>query len=130
MLKKKIGIVVISLVMFLVLSQLIIATYSSEISMLKIFAFYNYNEEKINNQTDNINGKPNLVGAVLGSSSGPLTVHPTNPRYFADKNGNAVYLTGSHSHTVFQDWYDSSGEFDVDRYIDFLKLNNHNFAKG
>ncbi|MCK4966724.1 hypothetical protein KAS50_06820, partial [bacterium] len=28
---------------------------------------------------------------------GPLSVHPGNPRYFADGNGNAVYLTGSHT---------------------------------
>jgi len=34
---------------------------------------------------------------------GPLTVHPTNPRYFADGNGNVVYLTGSHTWTNFQD---------------------------
>ena len=26
-----------------------------------------------------------------------LTVHPTNPRYFTDGNGKAIYLTGSHT---------------------------------
>ena len=29
--------------------------------------------------------------------AGPLRVHPTNSRYFADATGRAVYLTGSHT---------------------------------
>ena len=28
---------------------------------------------------------------------GPLRVHPSNPRYFADGSGKAVYLTGAHT---------------------------------
>lgn len=28
---------------------------------------------------------------------GPLKVHPTNPRYFTDGSGKAVYLAGSHN---------------------------------
>ncbi|MCK4714586.1 MAG: hypothetical protein KAT35_03355, partial [Candidatus Aenigmarchaeota archaeon] len=31
------------------------------------------------------------------AQANPLTVHPDNPRYFADSSGNAVYLTGSHT---------------------------------
>ena len=30
---------------------------------------------------------------------GPLRVHPTNPRYFSDGSGKAVYLTRSHTWT-------------------------------
>jgi hypothetical protein len=35
--------------------------------------------------------------------TGPLTVHPGNPRYFADASGRPVYLTGSHTWAVVQD---------------------------
>lgn len=34
---------------------------------------------------------------------GPLTVHPGNPRYFADAAGRPVYLSGSHTWAVVQD---------------------------
>ena len=37
------------------------------------------------------------------SQVGPLVVHPTNPRYFADPAGHAVYLSGSHTWAVVQD---------------------------
>lgn len=63
---------------------------------------------------------------------GPLTVHPTNPRYFTDGSGRAIYLTGSHHWNNFQD----SGEigqplsvFDYPRYLDFLTSHRHNFMR-
>ena len=31
------------------------------------------------------------------SATGPLRVHPDNPRYFTDETGRAVYLTGAHT---------------------------------
>ena len=31
------------------------------------------------------------------NSKGPLRISKTNPRYFTDKGGTAVYLTGSHT---------------------------------
>src|SRR5262249_2353169 len=34
---------------------------------------------------------------------GPLSVSAANPRYFSDRNGNAVYLTGSHNWYSLQD---------------------------
>jgi len=30
-------------------------------------------------------------------ASGPLRIHPDNPRYFTDGSGKAIYLTGSHT---------------------------------
>ena len=29
---------------------------------------------------------------------------PTNPRYFTDDSGRAIYLTGSHFWTTIQEW--------------------------
>jgi hypothetical protein len=66
-------------------------------------------------------------------ASGPLRVHPTNPRYFTDGTGKAVYLTGSHTWTNFQDggWQGSSPErpLDYSAYLDFLQAHNHNFIR-
>ena len=30
-------------------------------------------------------------------ATGPLRRHPSNPRYFTDGSGKAIYLTGSHT---------------------------------
>jgi hypothetical protein len=47
------------------------------------------------------------LGVVwLSKVSGPLTVHSTNSRYFADSSGNAVYLSGAY----FNDGSDSSDD--------------------
>jgi hypothetical protein len=35
-----------------------------------------------------------MGGARAGQAKGPLTVHPTNGRYFTDGSGRAVYLSG------------------------------------
>ena len=35
--------------------------------------------------------------------NGPLRVSPTNPRYFTDNSGKAIYLTGSHTWSNLQD---------------------------
>ena len=43
------------------------------------------------------------TGEDRGPASGPLRVHRANPRYFADPDGNAVLLTGSHTWTGLQD---------------------------
>ena len=62
---------------------------------------------------------------------GPLRVHPANSRYFADPDGRAVYLTGSHTWANFQDQgpKDPPSPFDYDRYLDFLHERNHNFIR-
>ena len=64
-------------------------------------------------------------------ASGPLRVHPQNPRYFADAAGRAVYLTGSHTWDTLQDMgeTDPPAKFDYDAYLDFLTRYNHNFIR-
>jgi hypothetical protein len=56
---------------------------------------------------------------------GPLRVHPTNPRYFTDGSGKAIYLTGSHTWNNLQEIVRTSGPanptFDFKAYLDFLQ---------
>jgi hypothetical protein len=56
-----------------------------------------------------------------------LRVHPTNPRYFADPTGRAVYLTGSHAWYNLQDGETNS--FNYTDYLGLLQANNHNFIR-
>jgi len=58
-------------------------------------------------------------------------VHPTNPRYFTDGSGKAIYLTGSHTWNNFKDMgkTDPPPRFDFEGYLDFLKRENHNFIR-
>lgn len=60
-------------------------------------------------------------------ATGPLTVHPTNPRYFADPTGRAVYLTGSHTWSNLQDG--DSSAFNYASYLGLLHTNHHNFIR-
>jgi hypothetical protein len=64
-------------------------------------------------------------------AAGPLRVHPSNPRYFTDGSGKAVYLTGSHTWSNFQDNGGSNPPpvFNYNGYLDFLVENNHNFFR-
>lgn len=62
---------------------------------------------------------------------GPLRVHPSNPRYFTDDSGKAIYLTGSHTWNNFKDIGTTNPPqpFDYDKYLDFLYQHNHNFIR-
>ena len=78
-------------------------------------------------------------------ASGPLRHSDTNPLYFADSNGKAVYLTGSHVWTNLQDidppaFTNVDGKmvepgatpapkFDFSEYLRFLVKENHNFIR-
>lgn len=64
-------------------------------------------------------------------SPGPLRILPTNPRYFTDGSGRAVYLTGSHHWWNLQDAGTSSAPpvFDFPAYLNFLEHYNHNFIR-
>ncbi|MHC4797390.1 MAG: hypothetical protein ACYTF1_12170 [Planctomycetota bacterium] len=61
--------------------------------------------------------------------TGPLKVHPQNPRYFADRSGKAVYLTGSHSHPEFQDYIEDP-PFPYSKWLSDLVGWGHNFMRG
>ena len=68
---------------------------------------------------------------VSMKAKGPLSAHPTNPRYFTDGSGKAVYLTGCHTWSNLRDMGpdDPPAAFDFDAYIDFLEELNHNFIR-
>src|SRR5438309_2776275 len=61
---------------------------------------------------------------------GPLRVHPTNPRYFTDGSGKAIFLAGSHTWGNLQDYTyaerPSPPPFDFGAYLAFLKAHNRN----
>lgn len=67
----------------------------------------------------------------LASTAGTLRVHPSNPRYFTDGSGKAIYLTGSHTWAILQDQGKANPPraFDFAAYLDFLKAHNHNFTR-
>ena len=62
---------------------------------------------------------------------GPLRASARNPRYFADGNGNVVYLTGSHTWNNLQDWGASNPppRLDYPKYLAFLGAHGHNFFR-
>lgn len=62
---------------------------------------------------------------------GPLRVCGTNPRYFSDERGDAIYLTGSHTWLTFQDAMgpDAREGEDYAAYLDFMQAHNHNFLR-
>ncbi len=70
-------------------------------------------------------------------ASGPLRVHPTNPRYFTDGTENAdgslraVFLTGSHTwnNLIDMDRADPPAPFDFEAYLDLLQRYGHNFIR-
>ncbi len=69
--------------------------------------------------------------AKPATTAGPLRVNSTNPRYFTDGSGRAIYLTGSHTWSNFMDsgTTDPPPVFDFTAYLNFLQTNNHNFIR-
>lgn len=65
------------------------------------------------------------------TSAGPLRSLSSNPRYFTDASGKAIYLTGSQTQINFKDWgySDPPPIFDYSGYLDFLQQHNHNFMR-
>ncbi|MFV0267650.1 MAG: DUF6298 domain-containing protein [Draconibacterium sp.] len=63
--------------------------------------------------------------------NGPLKVLHSNPRYFTDNSGKAIFLTGSHSWENFQDMSSKEGrpKFDWTGYLDFMEMHSHNFMR-
>lgn len=65
------------------------------------------------------------------ATHGPLRVLESNPRYFADAAGHAVYLTGSHTWSTLQDNgpSDPPPVFDYTAWLDTLVHYNHDFFR-
>lgn len=59
----------------------------------------------------------------------PLIVHPENPRYFQDREGRTVYLTGSHHWDVLVDNAERPQGFDFEAYLGRLESWGHNFFR-
>jgi len=62
-------------------------------------------------------------------ATGPLQVHPTNPRYFTDGSGKAIYLAGSHVWNNLQDEL-AQGVISYSDHLDVLQSYGHNFTRG
>ncbi|HEV7596311.1 MAG TPA: DUF6298 domain-containing protein [Gemmatimonadaceae bacterium] len=62
---------------------------------------------------------------------GPLRVSPINPRYFTNRSGRAIYLTGSHTWPNFQDGgvTDPPRPFAWVAYLDMLHAHHLNMIK-
>jgi hypothetical protein len=60
----------------------------------------------------------------------PLRALLTNPHYFTDGSGKAIYLTGSHTWNNFQDWGTNGAvrPLDFTAYVKMLAAHNHNFT--
>ena len=78
-----------------------------------------------------VSGKSYLNSNNITFTPGPLRVNLSNPRYFTDGSGKAVYLTGSHTWNNLSDSgaEDPPAPFDYNAYLDFLKTRNHNISK-
>jgi len=71
------------------------------------------------------------AGLPASPATGPLRVHPDNPRYFMDASGKIVYLTAAHTWANLQEIgvTDPPPVFDYGRYLQFLTGHNHNFIR-
>jgi hypothetical protein len=76
------------------------------------------------------------LSAQGAAAKGPLRVLTSNPRYFTDGSGRAIYLVGSHNWNNFQDTghrrpaqTDPPAPFDYRGYLDFLEARHHNFFR-
>ena len=83
---------------------------------------------------------PRIVpeGTSSTVAKGPLRVLDSNPRYFTDGSGKAIFLAGSHTWWNFQDnghrligaeGQDPPPVFDFNAYLDFLVAHHHNFFR-
>ena len=77
-----------------------------------------------------------LVATAQLLKADVLSVHPNNPRFFADRSGKAIYLAG---HQIFVDLQDNSFNktfirnkertLNWNQYVDFLKHYNFNYLR-
>jgi len=82
--------------------------------------------------TDTVNSTQSFPQSPpAGAISKVLFVDPSNPRYFTNGSGKAIYLTGSHTWANFQDigLTNPPQAFDYNGYLNFLKSKKHNFFR-
>ena len=74
-------------------------------------------------------GAPKAASAY-GPITVPLRALSTNPHYFTDGGGRAIYLTGSQTWNTFQDWgtHGSVQPIDFTAFVNMLRAHNHNFT--
>lgn len=98
---------------------------------IKIFYFWGASYVHELSSTVGKSSSQPLVPIRQAYAAGPLIIDPENPRYFADPDGNIVYLTGSHTWSNLQDNGGSYPPpvFDYGKFLDFLVSNNHNFFR-
>ncbi len=67
---------------------------------------------------------------AAGPITAPLSALSSNPNYFTDGTGKAIYLTGSHSWNTLQDWgTDGSIQpLDFTAFVNMLLAHHHNFT--
>jgi len=78
-----------------------------------------------------------VLAAERKPAAGPLRVLESNPRWFTDGSGKAVYLAGSHTWYTLQDnglllpggTGNPPPAFDYKGYLDFMERHNHNFFR-
>jgi hypothetical protein len=60
----------------------------------------------------------------------PLRTFASNPNYFSDGTGKAIYLTGSHTWNTLQDWgtSDSVRPLDFQTFVQMLVAHHHNLT--
>ena len=77
------------------------------------------------------NGGTSLEPLRPNQSKGPLKLNQSNPRYFTDGSGKAIYLTGSHNWKNLVEGGDADppDAFDYQGYLNFLNNHNHNFIR-
>ena len=67
------------------------------------------------------------------TASGPLRVHPTNPRYFTDNSGRALYFAGSDTYGLnhkFDEWPTFTGSWSYFvEFLDWMESHNQNFLR-
>jgi hypothetical protein len=73
---------------------------------------------------------------IMAATNGLLQLPSEHSRYFVDRNGKAVYLTGAHTWANLVDGWLSNGvndpspaPFDFDAYLAYLEGHNHNFIR-
>jgi len=76
---------------------------------------------------------PSQLAALVSASrpiTSPLKALATNPNYFSDGSGKAIYLTGSHTWNTLQDWGTNGSiqTLDFKAFVNMLVSHRHNFT--